>query len=931
MNETLIGEAADRLDSPPRLISVVIPAHGVEEYLSACLDSVLLMPSLLEAIVVDDASPDLSGEIARQYSERDERIRVITKVRNAGVGAARNTGLAAAKGEFIIFIDSDDLVEPAGVEAMLKSLLESGADFATAPADEFAKGQPRKRYWTLVHPIFRLGARLTNLHRNPELIWDHTPWTKLYRRQFMLDHDLRWPENTKCEDVLQATRAYTSAGGIDVVPHIACLYRRRSGSATGELADEVVMGDWGRQTLAALETVQAYGDPGVVREFVRKTLTVEVGTRLERLNSMRVERELEDASKAVDAFAPIADPGVMSLLPRHLREALQERWGRQSTAGTPADNIGSSLDTTLRGVPLLTIVMPTHNVEQYIDDAIKSILSQTFENFELIVVDDSSVDRTFERLTTWEARDSRLRLYRNPGSGGGQARNFGVEMARGDLLTFADGDDLLPRRAYAEMVQAMVDSRADLAVGDYQKFWATKTWRAAGRFGLDQRLDSTTLMENPRLISNRTCWNRMFRTAFWRDLNLHFPTTPRANDIFPITIAMAAAKAIVVVPKVVYHYRARSGSGSMTSRLARPESISGYLNQEMLCASAVGRGSISGLRREYWSTALAADTWDHLGKFLEAVTLNEADESTNNQVVTAFEELWRLAPLQERATLPWRQQITYALTVHGDLASAQQMYRLHNLKPESRDRETAWTALSALEALPPSNELTDAVLRVFREDVLRPLIDDGSEWVSPPAAAFRAATERIAQRWPLHESPVPETREPRLLNALLSGNDSTLVRESFNDYDRTPLALTLHESVRGVHVVIDPEEEREVTRLEWVEHSRTGAGRRLPLPREKDGSVLASWTSLDSLAGSKWSLQGVIHDGLGMRSVQGKVRTELRPARSSRLRWDGTNLLVLRTGAERLARAVTWRRERLSRRLRAAAASWAARPEGERK
>jgi glycosyltransferase involved in cell wall biosynthesis len=92
------------------IVSVIVPVYNVEKYLSKCLDSIIEQEyKNLEIIIVDDGTPDNSGKIADDYAEKDERVRVIHKT-NGGVASARNVGMDAATGEFILFVDSDDWI-----------------------------------------------------------------------------------------------------------------------------------------------------------------------------------------------------------------------------------------------------------------------------------------------------------------------------------------------------------------------------------------------------------------------------------------------------------------------------------------------------------------------------------------------------------------------------------------------------------------------------------------------------------------------------------------------------------------------------------------------------------------------------------------------------------------------------------------------------
>ena len=101
------------------LLSVIVPVYKVEAYLDECVESILNQTYTdLELILVDDGSPDRSGEMCDAWAERDSRVRVIHKP-NGGVCSARNAGLDAARGEYAAFVDSDDWLDPGMYEAML--------------------------------------------------------------------------------------------------------------------------------------------------------------------------------------------------------------------------------------------------------------------------------------------------------------------------------------------------------------------------------------------------------------------------------------------------------------------------------------------------------------------------------------------------------------------------------------------------------------------------------------------------------------------------------------------------------------------------------------------------------------------------------------------------------------------------------------------
>lgn len=108
-------------------ISVIVPVYKAKEYLHSCIDSILSQTfSDFEVILVDDGSPDSSGAICEEYARRDSRVSVIHQT-NQGQAAARNHALAQAKGEWVCFVDSDDLIHPQMLELLYRAATESSA------------------------------------------------------------------------------------------------------------------------------------------------------------------------------------------------------------------------------------------------------------------------------------------------------------------------------------------------------------------------------------------------------------------------------------------------------------------------------------------------------------------------------------------------------------------------------------------------------------------------------------------------------------------------------------------------------------------------------------------------------------------------------------------------------------------------------------
>lgn len=209
------------------LISVIVPVYKVERYLDRCLESITGQTYRnLEILLVDDGSPDLSGEICDRWGSQDNRIRVIHQ-KNQGAGAARNAALDVAKGELIGFVDSDDYLSPQ-MYAYLYSLMEENVDIAECeileteddsyPLDDGSQGE--------VHQYSAVDAMSLHI---ADTWFRQTPPNKLYRRR-VLD-GVRFPVGNLIDDEYVTYRAIGASRYLVHSTARMYAYRQQSGSA----------------------------------------------------------------------------------------------------------------------------------------------------------------------------------------------------------------------------------------------------------------------------------------------------------------------------------------------------------------------------------------------------------------------------------------------------------------------------------------------------------------------------------------------------------------------------------------------------------------------------------------------------------------------------------------------------------------------------
>ena len=228
--------------------------------------------------------------------------------------------------------------------------------------------------------------------------------------------------------------------------------------------------------------------------------------------------------------------------------------------------------------PTVSVIIPVYNGERYIRDCLQSLLVQTLQNFELIVVDDASTDRSGEICASMAAADSRIRLVQLPeNSGAGMARNRGMEAATGRFLTFVDGDDSVEPEYLKTLYAQAILHNADVVSGGSKEYHQ----QADGAYLLHEIVnvkDSVYVMpESPwprieAMLANQTCvaaWGKFYRRDFIEKYQLHFDDMPNFEDCLFNFLCLYYAKRYVFISATDYHYHVREQSLSRGQDLSK--------------------------------------------------------------------------------------------------------------------------------------------------------------------------------------------------------------------------------------------------------------------------------------------------------------------------------------------------------------------------
>lgn len=464
-------------------ISVVIPVLNSAGTLERCLDSILLQDvEGLEIIVVDGDSIDNTVQILSKYLRRYPHILQVARfINDRGSGHARNVGMDMASGEFIMFVDSDDMLAEGYLEKALWTIREEQADIVRGDVVSVDEQTHVETRWKMPEGIWAGAASLEQLLlRN---IGSIAPHAILFRTSMLRRHGLRYPETSHEDSHFNPQAFFFSQKTVSITD--VGYYRYNYGSSL-TFRENIIRGVRGMMHLIGfltrffnmhnldIESKMYRNSIQMIYSWMRYKLC-DVTQRA--VTAGELESVLTDEAMEWLASSPeflrllLADYAALHCARNHLSPKVRKgahdwkavenlpRGPQTYTAYGKADQVSGSR-------PELSVIMPNYNKTPFLEKSLKSILAQSMLDFELIIIDDASTTETdYEILCDYADTDERIRLYRmDHNSMRGVCCNIGMRLSRGRYLTFVDSDDWVEQDFFADGVALMREEGADCAV-----------------------------------------------------------------------------------------------------------------------------------------------------------------------------------------------------------------------------------------------------------------------------------------------------------------------------------------------------------------------------------------------------------------------------------------------------------------------------------
>ncbi len=296
-------------------ISVIVPVYNTARYLSECIESILAQTKKnLQIILVNDGSTDDSAKICKKYAKRYRNIAYVYK-ENTGVAATRNLGASLACGDYIAFVDSDDMIDPFMYERLYNLAQHYNCEVATCGATHFNNRTPRKYPSPLFDNAFRNSKiKCGSLVNIPQQIFNTSCWNKLILRSYFEENDIKFPEGMVYEDLPFAIELLAKAKNIALTPEKLYLYRSRTedeSSITQQRHDIANLQDRLKASRMVLKLLESYMPSNIAKLYQHRAIDHDLKLAFRSIPDTLKEYQLHALEEIVSFVSDCIDKDVL--------------------------------------------------------------------------------------------------------------------------------------------------------------------------------------------------------------------------------------------------------------------------------------------------------------------------------------------------------------------------------------------------------------------------------------------------------------------------------------------------------------------------------------------------------------------------------------------------------------------------------------------
>ncbi len=435
-------------------VSVIIPFFNAQKYIESTLDSILSQTHThMEVICVSDGSTDNSIRIIQKYKQADNRVKLI-KQRNHGAGIARNTGIKHATGKYLICLDADDLFDPILFSKCVNRLENDSSDICCVPFYGL-DDETNTLVWSSPLPIQDL-ASPTDIKNDLFQQTYSEPWNKMYRTSFVKSLKFGYDNLANFNDLSFSYTAAATAKSISFLKEHLVFYRINQ---IKQLSNSYKTPD---NLFKAVDNLYTNLKRASLFETYKETFY----KTLQILIRHGCQQSTDKQAYAHFIISYVNQPHTPDYIKAYitktnLMERLCKMTNKQKQGFINGQIKPLSFDTEK---PIVSVVLSTYNRAEMLKEAIISVLNQTFENFEFIIIDDCSTDYSVRVIKEFAKKDDRIIYIQNDKNKHyNHNLRYGFQIARGKYIARMDDDDICLPERFEKQVRFM-DNHPDIAV-----------------------------------------------------------------------------------------------------------------------------------------------------------------------------------------------------------------------------------------------------------------------------------------------------------------------------------------------------------------------------------------------------------------------------------------------------------------------------------